>query len=73
MVMNKIKIDAEVSKHTEYLKEQLEKLSAHLREDITKVEDRQAKALFEVSAEVIDGLHKAFSDYEKQSEEAWRK
>jgi hypothetical protein len=71
--MENKKVDAEVSKHTEYLKEQFEKLSAHLREDVTKVDDRQAKALFEVSAEIIDGLHKAFVDYEKKKEEAWKK
>jgi len=66
------KLDVEVSKHTQFLKEQFEKLSAHLREDVSKVDDKQAKALFEVSAEVIDGLHKAFSDYEKKNEEAWK-
>jgi hypothetical protein len=44
-----------------------------LREDISKINDPQGKALFEVSAEVIGGLQKAFSDFEKKNEEAWKK
>lgn len=59
--------------HTAKLKEQFKGISQHLREDIEKVDDPQAKALFEVSAEVIDGLHKAFSDYEQKNEKAWTK
>ena len=31
------------------------------------------KALFETSAEVLEGLFNAFSDYEKKNESAWRK
>jgi DNA-dependent RNA polymerase auxiliary subunit epsilon len=34
-------------------------------------DDPEARALFEVSAEVIDGLQKAFNDYEKKNESAW--
>ncbi len=33
----------------------------------------QLKAMFETSAEVLSGLIKAFSDYEKKNEAAWRK
>jgi hypothetical protein len=44
----------------------------HLREDVTKVNDPAAKALFETSAEVLIGLEKAFSDYESKTEPAWR-
>jgi hypothetical protein len=29
--------------------------------------------MFETAAEVIGGLHKAFSDYEKKNETAWQK
>lgn len=57
--------------HTANIKDEFKKLSEHLREDADKVDDAQAKALFEVSAEVIDGLQKAFSDYEKKKETAW--
>lgn len=57
--------------HTANVKKEFQKISEHLREDVEKLEDPQAKALFEVSAEVIDGLEKAFNDYEKKNETAW--
>ena len=57
--------------HTANIKNEFIKLSEHLREDVEKVHDPKAKALFEVSAEVIDGLQKAFNDYEKKNESAW--
>ena len=44
-----------------------------LRSNVTKVEDISAKALFEVSAEVLVGLNKAFEDFEKKCEPAWQK
>ena len=58
--------------HTANIKEEFIKLSEHLREDVDKVDDPKAKALFEVSAEVIDGLQKAFNDFEKKNECAWK-
>jgi hypothetical protein len=57
--------------HTSNIKKEFKKLCEHLREDVEKVNDPQAKALFEVSAEVIDGLQKAFIDYERKNETAW--
>ena len=57
--------------HTTNIKKEFIKLSEHLREDVDKVTDPKAKALFEVSAEVIDGLEKVFERYEKESETAW--
>ena len=57
--------------HTANIKKEFKKLSEHLREDVEKLNDPQAKALFEVSAEVIDGLEKAFEDYERKNESAW--
>ena len=47
-------------------------LIEHLREDVGKVTEPKAQALFETSAEVLTGLVKAFDDYEKKSEAAWR-
>lgn len=44
----------------------------HLHEDIDKVDDPQAKALFEVSAEVLRGLQRSFEHFETKSEKAWR-
>ena len=58
--------------HTANIKEEFVKLSEHLREDVDKVDDPKAKALFEVSAEAIDGLQKAFNDFEKKNESAWK-
>jgi hypothetical protein len=51
----------------------LKEIQDHLREDIAKVDEPQLKAMFETSAEVLGGLLKAFSDYEKKNEAAWRK
>jgi hypothetical protein len=47
-------------------------LIEHLRKDIEKVTEPKAQALFETSAEVLNGLVKAFDDYEKKNEAAWR-
>lgn len=59
--------------HTANVKKELRALIDHLRRDIEKVQDHSAKALFEVSAEVITGLEKAFTDYEQKNEVAWKK
>jgi cytoplasmic iron level regulating protein YaaA (DUF328/UPF0246 family) len=58
--------------HTAKIKQDLSDLTDHLREDIEKMEDPSAKALFEVSAEVLTGLQKAFTDFEKKNEKAWQ-
>ena len=58
--------------HTQKLKAQMRQLIDHLREDVGKVTEPKAQALFETSAEVLTGLVKAFDDYEKKNEEAWR-
>ena len=43
----------------------------HAREDIGKISEPKAQALFETTAEVCTGLIKAFDDYEKNAP-AWR-
>jgi hypothetical protein len=58
--------------HTQNVGRMLEELINHLREDVEKVDDPQAKALFEVSAEVLQGLHRAFQHFETKSEKAWK-
>ena len=58
--------------HTAKIKKKLDDLVEHLRADVHKVNDPKARALFEVSAEVLGGLHKAFEDYEQKNEPAWR-
>ena len=59
-------------RHTQKIKARMRQLIEHLREDVGKVTDPKAQALFETSAEVLTGLVKAFHDYEKKSEAAWR-
>jgi hypothetical protein len=58
--------------HTKKIKAQMCQLIGHLRDDVGKVTEPKAQALFETSAEVLTGLVKAFDDYEKKSEKAWR-
>jgi hypothetical protein len=58
--------------HTRKIKAQMRRLIDHLRRDVGKVTEPKAQALFETSAEVLTGLVKAFDDYEKKGEEAWR-
>ncbi len=58
--------------HTQKIKAQMGQLIDHLRDDVRKVTEPKARALFETSAEVLIGLVKAFDDYEKKSEAAWR-
>jgi hypothetical protein len=58
--------------HTSHLKRMLEDTARHARDDVKKVDDPKAQALFETSAEVLDGLRKAYDDFEKRNEAAWR-
>jgi hypothetical protein len=59
--------------HTRNMKKRLQETVDHLRQDIGKVDEPQLKAMFETAAEVLGGLIKAFGDYEKKNEAAWRK
>lgn len=59
--------------HTQNMKKRFQETIAHLRQDINKVDEPQLKAMFETLAEVLTGLTKAFDDYEKKNEAAWRK
>ena len=58
--------------HTAKIKGKLNNLIEHLRSDVTKVEDPKAEALFETTAEVLQGLMNAYTDYERKNEEAWQ-
>jgi hypothetical protein len=57
--------------HTQKLKQMLNETAEHSREDISKISDPKAQALFETTAEVLKGLVKAFDDFEQKREEAW--
>ena len=58
--------------HTRKMAARLRETIDHMRADIDKVDEPQLKAMFETSAEVLGGLVKAFQDYEKKNESAWR-
>lgn len=51
--------------------EMLDKLIAQVREDVTRVDEPKAQALFETTAEVLIGLKKAYQDYGRGGEKAW--
>ena len=53
-------------------KTQLDQLIAQVRKDIDQVQEPKAQALFETTAEVLIGLRKAYDDYAKGNEDAWR-
>ncbi|WNL46940.1 hypothetical protein RKE25_04680 [Dyella sp. BiH032] len=58
--------------HTAKIKGMLHDSMQHIREDIAKVSDPKAQALFETSAEVLGGLITAYEHFEQRSEPAWR-
>jgi hypothetical protein len=58
--------------HTQLIKQKIAELRDHMRDDVRKIDEAQAKALFETSAEVLNGIYKAFDDYEKKNEPAWQ-
>ena len=59
-------------RHTIKCRARMTDLAQHLREDVEKVDDPRAKAMFETAAEVLLGLDKAFVDFEEGAEPAWR-
>jgi hypothetical protein len=58
--------------HTQKLKQVLLDTASHAREDVSKVSNSKAQALFETAAEVLKGLAKAFDDFEQKNEPAWK-
>lgn len=60
-------------RHTAKIQARLVDLAEHLRADVKKFEEPQARALFETAAEVLLGLRHAFVDYEKGEDDAWQR
>ncbi len=58
--------------HTIKIKGMLNDVIQHVGEDIDKVDDPKAQALFEATREVLMGLMKAYEHFEEKSEKAWR-
>ena len=59
--------------HVENVKNKLGELIQHLRDDIRQFDEPKAQALFETSAEVLQGLQTAFSHYEGGREPGMRR
>jgi hypothetical protein len=57
--------------HTAKIKQMLAELREQARQDIGKITDPKAQALFETTAEVVAGLEKAYEHFERRSEPAW--
>ena len=68
-----VTIESDPRHHIEKMQARLKETIDHLRSDIDKISEPQLRAMFETAAEVLTGLKKAFSDYEKKNEKAWRK
>jgi hypothetical protein len=58
--------------HTAKLKQMLTEIMEHARQDVAKVTDPKAQALFETTAEVLAGLKKAYEHFEQGTEGAWK-
>jgi hypothetical protein len=58
--------------HTANIRGEFRELIQHLRDDVKRVEEPKARALFETAAEVITGLDTAFQHYEEKREAAWK-
>ncbi|HSK85782.1 MAG TPA: hypothetical protein VK902_20615 [Rubrobacter sp.] len=58
--------------HTIKIRGMLSDVRDHLRQDVSKVEDPRALALFETTSEDPGGLITAYEHYERGAEEAWR-
>jgi len=52
--------------HTQKINAQMRQFIEHLRDDVGRLTEPKAQALFETSVEVLAGLVKAFDDYEKK-------
>ena len=58
--------------HTIKIRSMLNDVIEHAREDVGKVNDPKAQALFETTAEVLHGLVTAYEHFEQRGEQAWR-
>ncbi|MDP9430682.1 MAG: hypothetical protein M3Q47_18300 [Actinomycetota bacterium] len=59
--------------HISKIRGLLTDLAAHAREDVGKVDEPKAQALFETVAEVCTALATTYEHYENQSETAWER
>ena len=70
--MNAPRSETDPSRHSANIRRMLIELSRHAREDAGKVSEPKAQALFETTAEVLQGLARAYDHYHTASEAAWK-
>jgi len=58
--------------YVQQYKLQLDELKHQLRKDLQQIQEPQARAMMETTAEVLSGLSKAFDDYQHKTEPAWK-
>ena len=58
--------------HAAWIQARLVELAEHARADVARVSEPKAQALFETTAEALQGLAKAYGDYRSGRERAWR-
>jgi len=72
MATNKKFPESDPRHHTANIKQMLNEAANHCREDVGKITEPKAQALFETTAEVLKGLVTAYDHYEAGSEKAMR-
>ncbi|HEY3935206.1 MAG TPA: hypothetical protein VGL65_11395 [Gemmatimonadales bacterium] len=55
------------------LRDKLTETARHARDDVQRLQEPRAQALFETAAETLEGLAKACRDYDAGNEPAWRR
>lgn len=63
---------AEPTANAQAMMHQLAELTRTAHENAADADDPKAQALFETTAEVLQGLCKAYDDYAQRREQAWR-
>ncbi len=70
--MNTTSTESDPRHHTARIKQMLNNLLQHVRDDVTKVSEPKARALVETTAEVLRGLATAYEHYDAKAEPGWR-
>lgn len=70
MVIPRVKND-NPKEHAQHIEKYISDLKHLCQEDTRLVTDPKAKALFETAADILDGLEKAFSDYQSENFGGW--
>jgi len=64
--------ESSMREHTGRIRELVIEASRQARLEIKQVKNPKAQALLETTAEVLDGLNKAYADFEANNEPAWK-